>query len=255
MKNRQVIDSWNQVQMDGTADQRILNAVLARNSLRTEKRGASAMNKRKYPGLAYALAVVLFISGLAAGAVFAEDIKGLVETVLSLGDGSTYPISKIGPVKIKDTAVISPGFIPLTIDEVEEMLGIKFLTTDRAAAAVVHYSTGLAKGKIGRVDLWWPGLIDFGKNDGKFISMSVAFLTPEAGREYSEPFAEGIDASGQKDVLGTYFLESLGEVVLYGNSWDETRLTATFVHQDMLYTFIASHLSPEEMFVILESLR
>lgn len=255
MKNRRIIDSWNRVEIDGTADQRVLDAVLAENSLKTVKRGAFPMNKRKYLGLAYALAAVLLISGLAAGAVFAEDIKALVSTVLSLGGGSTYPISEIAPVKIKDTAVISADFISMSVGEAEEMLGIKLLTTDRATTSVVHYRTGLSQGRIGRVDLWRPGFIDFGGNDEKRISMSVDFLTPEAGREYIDPFMEGIDASGQKEVLGTYPFELLGEVVLYGNSWDDTRLTATFVYSDMLYTITANNLSQEEMLEIVESLR
>jgi len=46
MKNKRIIDSWNKIELDSTADERMLDAILARNySGKTEKRKVFTMNR------------------------------------------------------------------------------------------------------------------------------------------------------------------------------------------------------------------
>lgn len=253
MKSKEIIDCWDKIQMDSAADERVLKAILARNSLYAKKKEVPTM-KKTFPKLVYVLSAILLLCGLTFGTVFAAEIKGFIATVLSLEDGTTCPISEIATVKIKDTAVISHFLTPMTHGELEEMLGVRILNTDLASTDSLGYSTLLSKGKIARVDLWQAGFIDF-DNEDKSISMAVSFLTPAAGEEYIDAFKEGIDAAGGKEIKGSHEFTLLGQVTVYGNSWSETRLNAAFVYSDMLYTIITENVSEAELLEILASLK
>ena len=68
-------------------------------------------------------------------------------------------------------------------------------------------------------------------------------------------FEEGLDASGEKELNGTYQIKNLNtKAVIYGNDWDNSRLTVTFVYDDVLYHFIGNNYSKEEITNILENL-
>ena len=157
MKSKEIIDCWDKIQMDSAADERVLEAILARNSLHPDKKEVPTI--KTFPKLVYVVSAILLLCGLTFGTVFADEIKGFIATVLSLGDGTTCPINEIATVKIKDTAIQSHFRTPMTHGELEEMLGVHILYTDLASNDSLGYSTLLSKGKIARVDLWWAGLL------------------------------------------------------------------------------------------------
>jgi hypothetical protein len=229
--------------------------------------------------LASAACVACMLCSLLTGIVFAEDIKAFFATMLSSENG-TIPISEIGTVSIKDTAIKTDNqsLIPMSMIEAENMLGVDILNTKRATSYMVGYSTYQTGNRIGRVDLWYADFIDYSDEnrlideavansqnhdeyqklmrERKGISMSIAFLTPFADESLIDPFRTGIDATGGKNVDSSYALKNLGvDAVFYTNDWSDTRLTAAFVYNNMLYTFIGNNISVDEMFDILQSLK
>lgn len=66
--------------------------------------------------------------------------------------------------------------------------------------------------------------------------MQVSFLTQYASEGYVLAFEEGIDVSGGKELDNVYHSENLNtDVIIYKNDWNDTRLTAIFEHDDILY--------------------
>lgn len=144
--------------------------------------------------------------------------------------------------------------IEMNHDQIEEILGFHILDYANTYTKTIYYDTGLNdNGNIGRVDLWWGNFVK--ENDNKYISVLVSMLNLGADKKYVLAFEEGLDASGEKELNDIYQIKNLDtKAVIYGNDWDSSRLTATFVYDDILYQFIGNNYSKEEMINILEKL-
>jgi hypothetical protein len=226
---------------------------------------------------ALAACVVFFVCALTFGATFADDIKEFVSVVLSTGDGKTHFISDIATVKINDSAIISENFLSMTVADAEKTLGVDILTTPKATSQILSYSTGLSGEKIGQVHLWYAGFIDYPRENAqidsadtsslteeeyqtlmsshKDIAMDIILLTPYAGQEYIQSYKTDISADGGKKVESTNHLNNLDvDALIFTNDWSDTRLSATFVYNNMLYTIIGNSIQLDEMLDILQSL-
>ena len=88
MKNKRIIDSWNKIEPDSTADARMLGAILARNqSGKSEKRKVSFMNKvlnfKRLAPVAVCLVMVLAViaifgnnAGWFSGKIYTAELDG-----------------------------------------------------------------------------------------------------------------------------------------------------------------------------------
>jgi len=282
MKNDKYVQAINEIEPDEAAKSRMLGKVLNyQHSNESEKEQSYTMTKQNYralPRLAYAVCAIVLIAGLSAGVAFADNIRSFIGTVLSFDDGTKYAISDIITVDINDTA-IKDSNVPMTVSEAEQMLGVDILTSDKATTYLLGYTPRMAKnGNIARVDLWYAGFIDYSdetklidetdtsamENDDyqtlmaqrKYIAMSISFLTRYAEEGHISAFEEGIDATGGKRVENRYELDNLGvEAAIYTSDWSDTRLTAAFVYDGMLYTVIGNNVPKDEMLDILQSLK
>jgi len=224
--------------------------------------------------LGYAACAAAVICSLTLGVVFADNIKEFFKATLSSENG-TVEIDDIATVDIKATALKDADMRQMTVTEAEDMLGVDILTSDKATSDILYYTSAMSGDDIAAVRLYLPGFIDYSlenkeideksanaKTDAeyqeiegqrKWITLHIYFLTPYAGPEYAEI---GGDAGGQKSVENTYPLDNIGkEAIVYSYDWSDTRLNATFVYNDMLYTIYANNVSLDEMLDILYSLK
>jgi hypothetical protein len=191
---------------------------------------------------------------LSVGVAFAAQIRDFVTAHLSIEGGAPVELAEIGYVNIGDNVISFDGFEeagkPMTVNEAEKMLGIDLLTYQEATTDELSYRSLLSEDKIGRIDLWYAGFVEYPNSvpeespDYKRISESMNFLTQYADEGYWSAFEEGVDAQGGKDALRTHHIASIDtDAIIYGADWDETRLTATFIYENVMYTFTANNVS------------
>ena len=147
--------------------------------------------------------------------------------------------------------------IPMTREDVESLLGFKILDSEFSPESTVFNYNAYANKKdkaVAVVDLWIPNFIN--ESENKRINMSVSILGTKAEEGYILPFIEGKDAMGGKIYVGKYELENLSvSTVIYTSDWIPERLTATFVYNNLYYSFIADNYELEELSAILKTLK
>ena len=147
--------------------------------------------------------------------------------------------------------------IAMTRDEVESLLGFNILDSELSPENTVFNYDAFANEKdsaVALIDLWVPYFIK--ESESKHINMSVSILSTKAEEGYILPFIEGKDAMGGKIYVGTYDLENLSvDTVVYTSDWMPERLTATFLYDNLYYSFIADNYELEEFLDILNTLR
>ena len=249
---------------------------------------------KRIPRLAYTLGVILMLFTMCVGIVYAEEIKTFftnITTTLSSENGDNIPIGDMATVEInqhvKKTIDEYDHPIVTTLKEVEKNFGIDILSSAKATSDTMSYTTGLSGDKIGRVDIWYAGFIDYpiensvineldkclekntvikcGSSEKEYqelirkrksVSVLISFITEYADEGYIDAFKYGINAVGGKEKIQTYHIESLDvDAIIYGVDWTETRLTATFVYNNMLYDFVGANMSYDEFIEVLESLK
>ena len=146
--------------------------------------------------------------------------------------------------------------IPMTKSEVEGLLGFKILGSELTAVDIIYnYDAYVNKANdnVATISLWCPNFIK--ENETKRINYSVDILSTDAEEGYILPFIEGKDAMGEKKYIGAYELVNLSvSTVIYTLDWKPERLTATFVYDNLYYSFIADNYELEEFVDILKTL-
>ena len=145
--------------------------------------------------------------------------------------------------------------IPMEINEVENLLGFQILESELSTKTEISYDAyvNYKNDYVATVSLWCPRYIE--ENETRFISYSVEILSTNAEEGYILPFIEGKDAMGGKIYVGKYELENLSvSTVIYTSDWMPERLTATFVYDNLYYSFIADNYELEELLAILNTL-
>ena len=226
------------------------------------------MSKRKIirrPLSRMAVAAIVITSILLiGGAAYAGTALTNWESVISFFDDKGNKVD----VTVSDEAFFKelpeglpvPGdgepMIAMTRDEVEGLLGFKILDSELSPDSTVFNYDAFANendGAVALVDLWGPYFIK--ESESKNINMSVSILSTKAEEGYILPFIEGKDAMGGKLYVDTYELENLYvNTVIYTSDWMPERLTATFVYDNLYYSFTADNYTPEEFLDILNSL-
>jgi hypothetical protein len=255
MMNRNL--SNNEEEMHST--ERVLRMTM--NRVHAEGRKVS---RKPVKRISIMIAAVLILT-LSVGTAFATEIRDFVTAHLSIEGGTPAPLADIGYVNIGGNVISFDGFEEpgkqMTVSEAQNMLDIDLLTYQGATTEELSYSSYLSEDKIGRIDLWYAGFVEYPNSvpeessNYKRISESMNFLTQYADERYWSAFEEGVDAQGGKDALRTHHIKSIDtDAIIYGADWDETRLTATFIYENVMYTFIANNVSEAEMIEILENL-
>ena len=255
MKNK-INDSYKSIQITNDLENKIMEKTI---------------NKRKfsYKRLGYSLGLILLVFTISFSIVYAKQIAEFFKnwsTGVEFENGTKVNIVENANFKeINTNARKSENLISMTHDEVEQNLGFHILDYEHTTNKSMGYSTSLnSDGEIGLIHLWWDGFIDntngqFGKNGdktGKVISVDISILNKGAEERYIYPFLEGKDATEEKELNLVYEIKKLNtKAVIYGNSWDETRLTASFVYDDVYYQFISYNYTKEELIEILEQLK
>ena len=208
--------------------------------------------------LAYVCSIVA-ICLLTVTIVYAKEIKDFFQnwsTYIDLGDGTKVKISENNIFKdIPATAIKTEESRLMTYQEIEKMLSLPILKFQDANTNEIYYSTLLnSDGTIGEITLWMPYFLK--QSEEKYISASVKILNKNADEGYILAFNEGIDATGNKNIKNSYKSRNLNtDIIIYMNDWSEERLTATFVYDDILYTFIGHNISNDEMISMIETLK
>ena len=219
--------------------------------------------KRPLSRMAVAAIIVTCIA-LIGGAAYAGTALTDWESVISFfddkGNETQVTVSDEAFFKELPDGLPVPGdgepMIAMTKNEVEELLGFNILDSDLSTENEINYDANLnlKNDYVATVDLWYPNFIK--ENETKYISYSIAILSTEAEEGYILPFIEGKDAMGGKIYVGTYELENLSvDTVVYTSDWMPERLTATFVYDNLYYSFIADNYELEEFLDILETLK
>lgn len=209
-------------------------------------------------------AIIITCIALAGGAAYAGASLTSWESVISFfdkdGNKTEVIVSDEAFFKELPDGLPVPGdgepMIAMTKNEVEELLGFEILDSDLSTENEINYdaSLNLKNDDVAIVDLWCPNFIK--ENETKHISYSIDILSTEAEEDYILPFIEGKDAMGGKIYVGTYELENLSvDTVVYTSDWMPERLTATFVYDNLYYSFIADNYELEEFLDILETLK
>ena len=248
------------------------------------------INNKKYkiPKLSYGICAFLLVCFLGASVMHAKEIKSFFRAVLLFENGENHNIGNMTYVNIKDTSKRSgENAIETTLKGMIKELGISVLASSRATNEMAYYTTAISNDNIGRVDIWYPDFIEYPlenktiteleacllkTNDiskcnsdeneyktlvqkRKSVCQSVSFITKYADDGYIDAFRYGVDAVGGKIMKETYHIEKLDvDAIIYGVDWTNDRLTATFLYNDMLYSFIGSNMTYEEFIEILDSL-
>ena len=246
--NKVIKDAFAKIKVPECLDEKILNLTVNR--------------KRKHFRQAYVYPIIAVVCLLSLTIVNAKEIGKIIDcwnTSIRLEDGREYKISENNNFKdIPSTAIKineHDDSLKLTYQELEEMLDFSILKLPENNTDEIYYRTELNEnGTIGRVDLWFPYFVK--KSDNKFISASVSMLNKYADESYINAFQEGLDASGEKQIEESYKSKNLDtKVILFINKWSNERLTATFVHDDILYRFIGENITQDEMISIIETLK
>lgn len=176
-------------------------------------------------------------------------------------DGSTAQIIENAMFKeIPEDAPKTEEFgnmLPMTHEKVEAILGFDILCYENAENPTVNYDTSLNKdGTIARVDLWWPGIVSDGTENGKSINQSVYMLNVGAEEGYILPFIEGLDAMGNKVLLDKIHIEELNvDAVCYTAGDMPDRITVTFVYDDIMYSFTGNGYMLDEIIGVIKELK
>ena len=219
--------------------------------------------KRPLSRMAVAAIIVTCIA-LIGGAAYAGTALTDWESVISFfddkGNETQVTVSDEAFFKELPDGLPVPGdgepMIAMTRDEVESLLGFNILGSDLSTENEINYDANLnlKNDYVATVDLWCPNFIK--ENETKYISYSIAILSTEAEEGYILPFIEGKDAMGGKIYVGTYELENLSaDTVVYTSDWMPERLTATFVYDNLYYSFIADNYELDEFLDILKTLK
>ncbi len=220
--------------------------------------------KSNYKKLGYAIGVFLLIFTISITLVNAKQIVQFFKswsTGIEFENGTKVTLIENANFKeINKSAKKSENPISMTHDEVENNLGFHILDYDNTSTKIMGYSTDLNKdGSIAVVRLWWADFLtnnDENWDSIKAISLKITILNKFAEEKYVIPFFEGLDATAEKELDQVYEIKNLNtKAVIYGNSWDKRRLTATFVHDNIVYEFIGRNYTKEEIIDILEQLK
>lgn len=248
-------DAFSEVMVSSSLEDEILNKTI---------------NKKEEKSFKYAYMIIsclIGIIGLGTFSVYGDELKDIIQSWSSkveFESGEEVKITEASSFKnIPDDMpeyIEGKGKTSMRHSEIEEVLGFNILFSDMATSDRLGYSSLLNPkdvdnpGKIGRVDLWYAKFIE--ESEDKQISMNVAFLTQYAWWGQVDAFEEGLDATGGKELDGTYYVENLDtNVVIFGNDWDSTRLTAIFEYDDILYELIANNYTSEELIEVIESMK
>ena len=202
----------------------------------------------------------LVFGGVAYAGTTLTDWKSVISFFDKDGNETQVTVSDEAFFKELPDGLPIPGdgepMIAMTRDEVEGLLRFKILDSELSPdSTVFNYDAYANKndGAVALVDLWVPNFIK--ENETKNINMSVSILSTKAEEGYILPFIEGKDAMGEKLYVDTYELENLYvNTVIYTSDWMPERLTATFVYDNLYYSFIADNYELEEFLAILKTL-
>lgn len=255
MKNK-INDSYKAIEISDDLETKIIDKTI---------------NKRKYnyKKLGYSLGLIVFVFTISISLVYAKQIVEFFKSwsaSVEFEDGTKVNIVENANFKeISKNAIKSENLVSMTHDEIEQSLGFHILDYEHTTSKSMGYSTSLnSNGEIGTVHLWWSSFIDntngqFGKDGdktGKVISVDISILNKGAEERYIYPFLEGKDATGEKELDQVYEIKNLNtKAVIYGNNWDKTRITASFVFDDVYYQLISYNYTKEEIIELLEKLK
>ncbi len=226
------------------------------------------MTKRKVirrPLSRLAVAAIIIGCLVFSGAAYAGATLTDWESVISFfdkdGNKTQITVSDEAFFKELPDGLPVPGdgepMIAMTRDEVESLLDFEILDSELSPKSTEIYydaSVNYNNNDIAVVDLWMADFI--AESETKNINMSVNILSTDAEEGYIVPFIEGKDAAGEKIYVETYELENLSvSTVIYTLEWKTERLTATFVYEDLYYTFIADNYTLDEFKTILNTLQ
>ena len=252
--NKKIKNAFSEICVSEKLERNILNMTVNK-----EKR---ALKNYK---LSYVCSIALVICMVSVSIVYAAEIKAFFEnwsTSIRLEDGTEIKISENNTYKqIPNNAPKTYkteddiGTISMTHKEIEDVLGFDILKYENVTNDIIGYRTSLNKDKsIGRVDLWWANFIN--EENGKSLSVSISILNKNADEGYVLAFEEGIDATGGKNIENSYKSNNLNtDVIIYTNNWDSSRITATFVYDNVLYQYIGHNFTKDEIISIIESLK
>lgn len=210
-------------------------------------------------------AIIITCIALIGGAAYAGTALTDWESVISFfddkGNETQVTVSDEAFFKELPDGLPVPGdgepMIAMTKDEVESLLGFNILGSELSLdSTILNYDAYVNHGNcnVAVVKLWVPRFIYV--SESKNINMSVDILNTDAEEGYILPFIEGKDAMGGKIYVGTYELENLSvDTVVYTSDWMPERLTATFVYDNLYYSFIADNYELEEFLDILKTLK
>ena len=218
--------------------------------------------KRPLSRMAVAAIVIgcLIFGGVAFAGTTLTDWKSVISFFDDNGNKTDIIVSDEAFFKELPDGLPVPGdgepMIPMTRDEVEGLLGFKILDSELSPDSTVFNYDAFANkndGAVALVDLWVPYFIK--ESESKNINISVSILSTKAEEGYILPFIEGKDAMGGKLYVDTCELENLSvNTVIYTSDWMPERLTATFVYDNLYYSFTADNYTPEEFLAILNTL-
>lgn len=215
---------------------------------------------RKF-NLVYASWISLIVVLCSITIVYADEIREFFKwtTYLDLDDGTKVEIANNNTFK-----KINPDFLKLInnssetdsiqISQLDTILGFHILNSHASTLQKTYYDLGFNKdGTLGIINLWYPNFI--GYNEEKRVSMYVRIINENADDGYVSAFEGGIDASGNKKILRNYKSEKLNtNIIIYTNDWDSTRLSATFVYDNVFYHLSCNGLSIDELIEIVNDL-
>lgn len=221
------------------------------------------MIKRPLSRMAVAAILIgcLVFGGVAYAGTTLTDWKSVISFFDDKGNEVQVTVSDEAFFKELPDGLPVPGdgepMIAMTRDEVETLLGFEILGSELSPEnTVFNYDANLNSKNdyVATVDLWCPNFIR--ENETKYISYSIDILSTDAEEGYILPFIEGKDAMGGKIYVDTYELGNLSvNTVIYTSDWMPERLTATFVYDNLYYSFIADNYELEEFLYILKTLK
>ena len=255
MKNR-IKNLYNSLEVSEEAENSILNKTIYKKK---------TFNFKK---IGYSFGIFLLVFTISISLVYAKEIVQFFKnwsTGVEFEDGTKITLIENAKFKeISKNARKSDSLVSMTHEEVEKNLGFHILDYEYTSSKSMGYSTSLnSDGNIGLVHLWWADFINndneefkYGDKNSKIISVDISILNKGAEERYIYPFLEEKDATGEKELDNLYEIKNLNvNAVIYGNSWDKTRLTASFVYDDIYYQFISYNYTKEEIIEILEQLK
>ncbi len=219
--------------------------------------------KRPLSRMAVAAIVIgcLVFGGVAYAGTTLTDWKSVISFFDEDGKETQITVSDEAFFKELPDGLPVPGdgepMIPMTKNEIEELLGFEILGSDLSSESTVYnydaYSN-FGDGNVAVVKLWCPRFIYV--SETKMVNMSVSILSTDAEEGYIYPFIEGNDAMGGKVHIDTHKKETLNtNAVIYTAGGEEGMLRATFVYDDIYYTISSYEYTLDELKATLNTLR